>query len=233
MKKLDPQSVRKDFVDESQELMAYLGRARRALQGDEHEKGDISRLASTTFLSLFVYFEQFVSDLFLSYLNRDFSQYQKHIASRLDQSVEDKFGTWVRGRTTFNSVSHVKVDDLRDVVDPTGWNLTFKDGQAIKDRAQEWLVHDHAKRVNTLDDHDLRLVDTANSIRDFLAHGSLGAKVRMNNALDCVERNSNNQYLGRGAQQVHNVGAYLKSVFDEKRRIAIYSERLQEIARKM
>ena len=40
--------------------MMYMGRARRALEGDIHEKRDISRLASTTFLSLYVSFERFL-----------------------------------------------------------------------------------------------------------------------------------------------------------------------------
>lgn len=233
MRKLDPQSVRDDFSAESQALMEYFGRARRALEGDVHEKRDVSRLASTTFLFLVVYFERFLSDLFLSYLNRDFSQYQATLEHRIKQSAEEKLGHWARGRTSFQAVKHIKVTDLEGVVDPTGWNLTFKDGDTIKERAQEWLAPAHADRINALTEHDLRVIDTAKSIRNFLAHGSPSSKVRMNDALSEVSRGHHNQYLGRGAQLVHNVGAYLKAVFAGQRRITIYADRLNDIAGRM
>ena len=213
--------------------MEYLERTQRALEGDGHEKRDISHLASTTFLFLFVNFERFLSDLFLSYLNRDFSQYQDKLAHRINQSVEGKFGVWAGGRTSFQVIKDIKVTDLEGVVDPTGWNLTFKDGDTIKERAQQWLAPEHAARINALTDHDLRVIDTANSIRDFLAHGSPSSKARMNDALLTISQGHHNQYLGRGAQLVHNVGAYLKAVFAGQRRITIYAERLNDIAGRM
>ena len=75
MRKVNPAAVRAEFQADVTSLMAYMNRARRALEGESHEQGDVSRLASTTFLSLYVGFERFVSDLFLAYLNRNFSRY--------------------------------------------------------------------------------------------------------------------------------------------------------------
>jgi hypothetical protein len=73
MRKVDPDAVRRAFVNDAQELNNFRSRTAQAIQGGPHEQADISRLASTTFLSLYVAFETFLSDLFLAYLNRDFT----------------------------------------------------------------------------------------------------------------------------------------------------------------
>ncbi len=230
MRKVDPADVRTAFVDEVSDLMTYLGRTRRALEGDVHEKGDISRLASTTFLALFVTFERFLSDLFLAYLNRDFSQYQADLENRLMVSVGERFGAWAQQRTRFNTLEHVGVNDLEGIVDPSGWNLTFRNAEMLRSKARQWLAPPYANRIDGLSDHDDRLVDTAHAIRDFIAHQSPGAKNRMNALLLTVAQGANNQYLNRGVHEVHRVGTYLKAVFDGQRRIAIYSARLIDIA---
>lgn len=213
--------------------MAFMGRGRRALQGAEHEKSDISQLASTTFLALYVAFEKFQSDLFLAYLNRDFSQYQSGIEAKISASIRDKYGQGVESRTSFTSVKHIRVSDLEGIVDPTGWNLTFRDTGMMKERADQWLVQNHASRIKGLSDHDARLIDTAKSIRDFIAYGSASSKERMNQSLSTIAQGSHNQFLGRGVQNVHNVGAFLKAVFDGRTRIGAYSDRLRDIARRM
>jgi hypothetical protein len=82
-------------------------------------------------------------------------------------------------------------------------------------------------------DHDERLIDTTRALRDFVAHQSRGAKARMNEALRGVAQGAHNQYLGRGANEVHNIGSFLKAVFDGRRRIAIYAERLKDISGRM
>jgi hypothetical protein len=205
MRKLDPDLVRSQFDYDAKSLMAFMGHGRRALQGAEHEKSDISQLASTTFLTLYVAFEKFQSDLFLAYLNRDFSRYQSDIEAKISSSVRKKYGQGVERRTFFTSVKHIRVSDLQGIVDPTGWNLTFRDTGMMKDRATQWLAQDHASRIKGLSDHDARLVDTAKSIRDFIAHGSASSKERMNQNLSTVAQGNHNQFLGRSVQEVHNV----------------------------
>ncbi len=233
MRKVNQASVRAEFRSNVDELMAYMNRTRHALEAEPHQKRDVSRLASTTFLSLYVSFERFLSDLFLAYLNRNFSRYQAFLENRLKQSVKSNFGTWAESRTRFDGVEHVRLAELESIVDPNRWNLTFPDAATIKARADDWLTPPHARRINSLTRYDERLIDTARATRDFIAHRSPGAKARMNAALATVAHGSHNRYLDRGQNDIHNVGSYLKAVFEDRRRIAIYAERFKEIAAKM
>ena len=233
MRKVDPVDVRADFRVDVLSLMAYMNRARMALEGESHEKGDVSRLATTSFLPLYVRFERFLSDLFLAYLNRNFSRYQSWTEGRIEQSVEQRIGQWAKDRLQFNTVKHVKVHDLESIVDPEGRNLTFRDTDKMKLRAREWLSPQHANRLTNLADHDCRLIDTARAIRDFIAHRSPGSRVRMNAMLRTVAAGGHNGHLGRGKKEVQNVGVYLKAVRARKRRVAIYAQRLNDISTRM
>ncbi len=233
MRKINPAAVRHDFPSDTDALMAYMNRARRALEGESTEKQDVSRLAAMVFVSLYVAFERFLSDLFLAYLNRDFSQYQRYVEQRILQSTQAKVGLWARRRTRFDTVAHVKADDLEAIVDPDGMNLTFKTANDIRTRGDEWLAPAHRTRIHALTDHDERLIDTARAVRDFIAHQSSGAKKRMNELLAVVAHGPHNRHLDRGLNEVHNVGSYLKAVFDGRRRVAIYAERLKDIALKL
>lgn len=66
MHKKDPDDVRADFAASIDDLTGYMGRSRRVLKGAIHEKKDLSRLSNTSFFSLYVSFETFLSDLFLA-----------------------------------------------------------------------------------------------------------------------------------------------------------------------
>lgn len=206
MRKINPGAVRAEFQVGADGLLAFMDRACRALRGGPGEKQDISQLASMVFLSLYVSFERFLSDLFLAYLNRDFSRYQQDLEGRLLQSVNDKLGPWAGSRSRFERVRHVKVDDLKNIVDPNGWNLTFKDAATIKAKADQWLSGAHRGRIHSLTIHDDRLIDTARAVRDFIAHQSPGAKRRMNDLLQTVAQGRHNRHLDRAGNEVHNAG---------------------------
>ena len=166
MRKVDPGDVTAAFVTNSTALMEYMGRTRRAVEymgrtrrtllGNLHEQKDISRLASTTFLSLYVSFETFLSDLFLAYLNRDFSQYQTWLANSIDKSTEKNFGPWAARRTPFVRVKNVAVAELEVIVDPSGRNLTFSSVEVIRKKAREWLSPAYSARIQGLTAADRR-----------------------------------------------------------------------------
>lgn len=233
MRKIDPADVRTDFHDEIDELITHFKRIASATSGSPTEQGDLSHLAETTFLSAFVSFERFLSDLFFAYMNRDFSAYQRDLAGRIQGSVEDKFGAWAKARIAFSSKKHVSVPELEGIIDPDGFNLTFSKAQDIRDKATRWLAAPHQARIHSLSNHDDRLVDTARAIRNFVAHRSKASKDVMNARLASVQSGNHNQHLGRGAQQVHNVGAFLKAVFGGQRRVELYVLRLQGISTQM
>jgi hypothetical protein len=180
-------------------------------------------------LTLFVVFERFLSDLFLAYLNRNFSTYQNELAARVRQSVQDKFGNGVAPLISVRLKQHVSVAELEGIVDPDGFNLTFTSARKLKEVAGQWLVSTDATRIRSITAHEARLIDTSRAIRNFIAHQSPRAKVQMNMLLSTVESGAHNRHLGRGSYDVHAVGSYLKAVFPAGRRLHLYAAGLRHI----
>ena len=230
MRKINPNDVRTDFSREVDDVVAYFNRVVGSLAGSPHELGDITRLAETTFLTVFVGFERFLSDLFLAYLNRQFGAYRADLEGRVRQSTQERFGAWASQRTRLDRVQHVRVADLENIVDPQGRNLTFPSAQDIKEKAQRWLSAAHNARIQGLSAHDDRVIDTARAIRDFIAHRSKAALDAMNGYLATVTQGPHNPHLGRGANDIHSAGFFLKTVFVAERRVVLYATRLRDIS---
>src|SRR5688572_29134983 len=124
MRKVDPTDVRSDFVFGATAIIEHFDRVVLALAASPTKEGDTSQLATQSFLTLFVAFERFVSDLVLAYLNRDFAAYQDDLHDRARSSVNDKFGTAVVDLLTMKKHRHASVATVEAMVDPTGWNVT-------------------------------------------------------------------------------------------------------------
>jgi hypothetical protein len=233
MRKVDPDDVRGDFHAEVTDLIDYFGRMSAATANSAHAQGDVSRLAETTFLSAYVAFERFLSDLFLAYLNRQFTGYGTDLESRIRQSVHERYGQWAAAQVRLNTVRHVRLADLEPIVNREGRNLTFSSAQDIRDKAQRWLAAPYHTRIASLNAADDRLIDTARAIRNFMSHQSRSAKADMNQHLATVAQGNHNRHLGRGAHQVHAVGSFLKAVFNGQRRVVGYATRLRDISSRM
>lgn len=233
MRKIDPADVLADFNAASHELINHYDRIDVAITTHPTREGDLSLLATQSFLALFVAFERFNSDLLLAYLNRDFKQFQADVATRISTSAREKFGPVIAARVTLEIKRHVSVAELEEIVDPTGWNLTFPTVAKLKEYSRRVLVPAYATRIDSLTTSEARLVDTARAIRDFIAHQSPGSKKRMNDTLATIEVGAQNRYLGRTSNAVHNVGAYLKASCAGTRRLHRYSQALRAIAARM
>ncbi len=221
MRKIKPQDIRDQFHQFTVERLAHFGRLETLLKGSAHEKRDMSVLAETTLHSTYVAFECFLSDLILAYINRDFSAYQADLQSRLVSSVTSKFGTWAGSRTTFSAVKHIKVQDLEALVDPTGWNLTFKTVNDFQDKCRAWVAAPYNTAILALNASDVQLIDATRAVRNFIAHGSSGSRVIMNTKLAQISTGPAcaNNPLARGAHEITDVGSYLKSSVNGKRRV--------------
>jgi hypothetical protein len=233
MRKVDPADVRQDFQDETTRLVNHFRRTRDRLAGSIHELADVSELARTTYAVLYTAFERFLSDLFISYINRDCSAYATSLGSRVEASIRDKFGPEAASHLTFQLPAHLSLASVEALLDQDGRNLTFSSVARIKDRASDWLVPAHLARINALGIAEERAIDTAHSIRDFIAHNSIAAKSVMNERLASVSLGGTNRYLGRGALEVHNVGSFLKAIFAGEHRVVHYANRLSAIAATM
>lgn len=235
MRKVDPADVKSDFAAFVVERLNYFDRMSAHLlakPSPPHWQKDLSVLSEMTLQSTYVAFEVFLSDLLLAYVNRDFSQYQAELATRIDASVRAKFRDFAADRTVFSPIKHIKIDDLEDVIDPTGWNQTFKDVAGLKKRFSEWVTPALGMNVAAINASDTNLIDTTHAIRNFISHRSVSSKKVMNTALSSIAVNAAcpNNPLKRGVHDVHDIGSYLKSNTGGKLRVRIYMERLSAIA---
>lgn len=230
MRKSDPAIVRAEFDSEMTRLSDHFQRVLDAITGSAHQMADASRLAESVFVSAYVSFEGFVSNLFIAYLNRDPTAFQHSVDTRMLQSLQQKFGPWHSARTSFATLSHVNVDAIRDILDPDQKNLTFGSTAKMKERAAEILVPEYRDRIQALTDHDARVLDTARATRNYISHRSDSAYRDMNARLSTVDAGPPNSELGRGAHAVLAVGSFLKAETNTDRRVILYVRRLQNIA---
>lgn len=233
MRKVKPQDVCDAFTSQVDNALAHYERVITVLKGSSSVKLDTSLMSKSLLHQVFVDFECFLSDLFIAYLNRDFSQFQATFEDNAKKAVKgQKHSQWLIDRITFNRPAHVSLDELAEAVDPTGWNMTFKNCQVMKDRASKWLVKVHSDQINTLDAESERLIDTARAIRNWIAHQSAGSKKIMNDALANIEQGPGtpNHDLGRGVREISDVGAYLKAQIHGGARAQVYAQRLKQIA---
>jgi len=230
VRKVDRAGVLADFQNSCTDLVARFDRLVASATATTTSDGDISFLATQSFLTLFVSFERFCSDLVLAYMNADFSKYQADLASRIDASIAGKFNSATAALVKFNPKLHVSVSELEELVDPTGWNLTFQTTSKLKEFATKSLIDAHAARINAITLPEGRLIDSARAIRDFIAHQSRGSKARMNDCLSTIEVGGHNNHLGRGVNEVRLVGVYLKAEHGGQMRLHRYSQGLLAIA---
>nr|WP_314582259.1 hypothetical protein [uncultured Pseudomonas sp.] len=234
MRKVRPQDVKSDFISQVDASLEHYQRVIISLSSTPNEKLDISIMSQTLFHSVFVDFECFLSDLFLAYLNSDFSQYQATFESSVRASVSDKHSPWFSGKISFNVPRHMKIDDIAEAVDPTGWNMTFKSCDVMKTQARKWLATAHRNRICNLANDDIAIIDTARAIRNCIAHQSTGSVSIMNQMLSSVEvGHARNLNLGRGTKNVTSVGAFLKARHAGIPRVVRYAERLKDAAQSL
>lgn len=232
MRKVDPAGVKEDFNAFACERRSHFARIESFLKGSPHEKRDLSILAETTLHSTYVAFEVFLSDLLLAYMNRDFSTYQASLQTEIQKLVKSKLGIGASSMTKLDAPKHIKAQDLESLIDPTGWNLTFKSVDILQSTYAAWVSPALGAGVAGLALSDTKLIDTARAIRNFTAHKSTGSKKIMNDMLVTISTGVTcpNAPLPRGNHEIHDVGAYLKSVVGGQRRVVTYIERLRAIA---
>ncbi|HGN2133839.1 TPA: hypothetical protein ACKRYH_003852 [Pseudomonas aeruginosa] len=105
----------------------------------------------------------------------------------------------------------------------------------MKQKAKDWLVDPYRAKIQALNDEDANLIDTARSIRNWIAHQSTGSGIIMNDMLKDIDQGPGtaNNELGRGVKDITNIGFFLKSQNNGERRVHAYSRRLKEAARNL
>ena len=231
MRKVKPADVKSSFQTLVTEKKSYFLRQETSLKGTAHEMKDLSLLSEMIFHSLYVEFECFISDLVLAYINRDPSAYQSDLFTRVKGSVVSKFDNWTASRLTLKTEKNIKIDEIEQLIDPREFNVTFKDVNDLKSKANRWICPAYLAGIAGISTADTKLIDTTHSIRDFIAHQSVHSKTNMNNMLRTVDGGNNCPNAGLGStQNIHRVGSFLKASVGNQRRVLRYADRLLSIA---
>ena len=230
MRTSDHNYLKRQFRKEIDCLITHFERVTRAIASSKHAKADTSRIAESVFVSAYVSFEGFLSNLFVAYINCAPARFLEFNENRIRQSAQDKFGEWHAGRLSFSSVRHIKVDTLRGILDPGQRNITFGSTAKIKERANEILARANNRRIQALSVHDASVIDTAKAIRDYISHRSDSAYREMNQQLQRVDQGPPNRHLGRGENEIQAVGSFLKAETQTEKRVILYLGRLRDIS---
>ena len=205
MRKIQPSFVKKDFDSGIEDLRAFYLAADEGISGDKNK----SFLAESTVLSGAVLWKGFLSDLFVAYINRDSSQFVVHLRNSFEGNLAGKQKRIYDKYVTLGLPSHVTKKDIGELTDASGSNITFRDYEEIVEGAKRWLAVKERGKIVGVSGPRKGLVNALVSIRNQLAHRSVGSRDRMNSALG--HGSLTPIKLKRGINKVSNVGAWLKS----------------------
>jgi len=223
-----PSNVRDDFltaINQMKGTYAAVDAATGPTTADE------KRVAETTLLAAAAFWESFLSDLVVAYINVDASGFKAHIEKKYSAkaSEKEKDEVVLRARRHVDPVMkrHLKLDEIRKVLAGNDQNVTFKSAAQLKKRAGLWLCANHKAHFHALTSAQDATLDALRSIRNFVAHRNVGARKSMNDRLAAANLPT---ALQRGASQVHSPGKYLRASPNGVRRLDLYLDEMVTIA---
>jgi hypothetical protein len=231
LNKIDTKKIAANFSERIDAKRAWLDRMANLAAGTPTELTDLNFLCENFLVAIYVEFECLISDLIHGYINNNNKVYMSNIEARIRSSVKDKFSIWHSSNTTFAAPKHLNSGLLTKLLDPTDWNITFKDVAAIQTRAKEWLSPTHQKGFLALSASDIALVDAAHAIRNCIGHNSKSSRETMNVKIKDIVTSAAcvNRELGIGANNVSTIGKYLRAATAQGMRVLVYSDRIKAI----
>ena len=137
MRKINPADICDEFRDEIGTLETFLTDSLAVAYSSRNK----SLLAELVFHRAYVAVESFLSAWIIGAINRDPSKFIAHRTTAITQSLSDKFSPWDALQLTYSPPAHIAVADLTILVDPDGWNLTFKSFDKLKSKCTDWLTN--------------------------------------------------------------------------------------------
>lgn len=233
MNKKRPDQIRAIYSEEADSLITFFRDAAAGFAGGAHEKRNLTTLSELVFLNAYVAFETFLSDLFMAYINRKSINYQSEREAKIKKLIKEEFGDWYSSRISLSKVQHLTAEEVENLLDPSGFNITFGSTSKIKKLAGGWLSQEFRKNIFTLSDDDFEFIDCCREIRNAIAHKSKRALDSMNSMLREVPNPSSIQFMHRAANDIRVVGVFLKSKSNGEERVIQCIERLKDISSRM
>lgn len=231
MNKIDTNKIKKDFVSRVDAKKAWFDRIASLTTGTATELTDLNFLCENFLTSVYVEFECLISDLFHGYINNDPKTYLSFIEAAIKSSIGDRYSTWHADHIRFNPPKHINSNQLRTLLDPKNWNITFNNTTELKNRAKDWLIPDHEANFSAISASDLALIDAAHALRNCIAHNSKSSRKVMNTKIKSISSGAAcpNDELKITANSINNIGKYLRASTKAGMRAAVYAERIKAI----
>ena len=201
------------------------------VSGSSTEIADLNFLCESVLAAVYVEYECLVSDLLHGYINNNNKAYFSSVEAKIKASVKDKYSQWHASHVTFSGPKHIASAQLTTLLDPTNWNVTFKDVATMQSRAKEWLAPAHERSFSALNASDIALIDAAHAIRNCLAHNSESSRKVMNDRVRAIITGPTciNAGLGIVANNISSIGKYLRAASPNGMRIAVYVDRIKAV----
>lgn len=244
MRKIEAADVSQEFIDHLSKLETWLSIISIALQNVYKKRKQLNKrmpypkseflalLCEQVMLSATIAWENFVSELFVCYINRDSTLYVQDLKTRFDSSIADRFGREIASKAVLQLGQHLNKQQVKHCLDPKQFNFVPKHSSELVQCAQKWLAIEYSKKFTSLSAKDRATIDAWYAMRNFLAHRSKASWHEMHKAL-----NGENLYANYklGAKARHDIGAYLKASVTKDRRMRLerYMIRMKSLASKL
>jgi hypothetical protein len=155
--------LQKNIRDHKELMFAAYGKTRQA--------SFESILVEQFVVSMAVAWEDFLSDLILTYVSINPSIFLKALKERIKNSNLEKFGPAVAARIKFQEPQKINPDLAQLIIDPKGWNIVPKPKEGITVLANKYLHAKYAKKF-ALGALDIAFIEFVRCLRNYLNHQS-------------------------------------------------------------
>ncbi|WP_304452648.1 hypothetical protein [Nocardiopsis sp. YSL2] len=243
MNTADPNRYLDDFLVQVQDGLKHYSQVDSALEESNTPANLRKAVAEDSAFRLGALWEVFQGRWHVAAISRDPENFLKRMNKELEDKIKDSLRNTI---LAFNPDAltmprRPKLAQIEFALDPTGFNITFKDTEAwIKSsvRYHSSTYQSLVRRISA-DAESASFLNLLKKMRNHLAHGSYGSKAYLNRA--CKQRpegekeglvGAKNEPLKRDQRDVRDVGAYLRARTGQsgERRIEIIHQRTIEVA---
>jgi hypothetical protein len=194
--------------------------------------------AEDVMLRAVVAWESFVSEWFVGCVNHDAGRLRQRMLKTVNawaakELARSDFGTWpvALGSATSSLPRQPKLEVVRQLLDPGGRNIEFRDTASLAQRAHRDLAPRFATQARTLiSSGAAELIDAALAIRNLLAHRSRQSVITLNQR---VASFATYPALRKQSVSEAGVGTYLAAAVNPSReaRLIIFLREFGRVAR--
>lgn len=224
MRTADPRNIRKDFLHGLDDVGDVLSNLTPVWRNKSK-----NLLVELSFLGAATLLEGFLGDLFVAYINKKPGRFASKLTGTMSVSTEDVYAARAKAFAVVDIRSHLTLEKVRSILDPSKYNVTFADTADLKAKAGRWLEQPYRSHFLTLSQGQYALIEATKAIRNYLAHRSTSSLLSMQEALTGPDLPPG---FRRGPNLVLSVGKFLHSrpMPHQPRRIDFYVAELRLIA---